>query len=278
MDILALELIDEIIGHVDEKDGLRRFDLRTCSLVCRFWVPSSQRRLFHRIKFKYPLWQYRELHAEIRQLDQLLLNSPHIANYIRVLKLPDMTYVSRFTDVRGLDEPLSPLLPKLTQVQKIEIHGLAWNDLRLERDLRQSLCKVLELPSVSFVCIYGAQFNGMDDFMNFISHARSLTCLLLYPDAMWMSQNPVALDDTQADDNKHTERCCISRLDMRFRCNNPGSVSWLLGPRSHLDVSHIHTLHIYLPDEAKDDSFNRLLCTIGSSLKHLCISLPCLSW
>ncbi|KAF8510440.1 hypothetical protein JB92DRAFT_439563 [Gautieria morchelliformis] len=277
MDILALELIDEIIGHVDEKDGLRRFDLRTCSLVCRFWVPSSQRRLFHRIEFKHPRWEYRELHAEIRRLDQVLLNSSHLANYIQVLKLPDMSCVSRFTDVQGVDVPLSPLLPKLTQVQKIEIEGLAWNDL--PRDLRQSLCQLLELPSMTSVCLYRAQFNCMDDFMNFINHARSLTRLFLHEDATWrMSHNPVALEDTQADDNKQFERCCISRLDMRFRYSNFASVTWLLGPRSHLDVSYIHTLHTCLPPEAKDDSFNRLLCAIGSSLKHLFISLPCPSW
>ncbi|KAF8481462.1 hypothetical protein JB92DRAFT_3038006 [Gautieria morchelliformis] len=277
MDSLALELIDEIIGHVDEKDGLSRFHLRTCSLVCRFWVPPSQRRLFHRIKLRHPLLTFRPRRAQIQQLDQVLLNSPHLANYIRVLRLPTMSDVSPFGDATGLDEPLPPLLRKLTQVQKLEIEALAWKDL--SRDLRQSLCLVLELPSMTSVCLYSAQFNFMDDFMNFINHARSLTCLSLHEDAMWwMSHNPVALEDTQADDNKQLERCCISRLDMRFKYRNPASVSWLLGLRSHLDVSHIHTLHTCLSPEVKDDSFNRLLCAIGSSLKHLFISLPCPSW
>ncbi|KAF8479858.1 hypothetical protein JB92DRAFT_1782224 [Gautieria morchelliformis] len=273
MDSLALELIDEIIGYVDEPDSMWRSDLLACSLVCRFWLPSSQRRLFHRIEFKHQLRRYHELHVQIQQLDQVLLNSPHLSNYIRELWLPDMSSVPRSTDAkRGLDEPLSPLLRKLTQVQKLKIEGLAWNDL--QRDFRQSLCRVLELPSMAFVCIFDAQFNCMDDFMNFINHARSLTGLVLRSDLMWMSQNPVALEDAQADVNKQVERCCISHLDMRFRYTNTASVSWLLGPRSHLDVSHIHTLHTYFPAEAKDDSFNRLLCAIGSSLKHLFTSLP----
>ncbi|KAF8481454.1 hypothetical protein JB92DRAFT_3037946 [Gautieria morchelliformis] len=254
MDSLALELIDEIIGHIDEKHGFRRFDLRTCSLVCRFWVPSSQRRLFHRIEFKDPLLQDRELRAQIQRLDEVILNSPHLANYIRELWLPNMSNVPPFIYAKpGLDEPLSLLLRKLTHVQKLDIVGLAWNDL--PRDLRQSLCQVLQLPAMAFVCIYDAQFDCMEDFMNLIKHARSLT---RPPDA-----------------NKQLERCCISRLDMGFRYSNLASVSWLLGPRSHLDVSHIHTLHTCIPAEAADDSFNRLLCAIGSSLKHLFISLPC---
>ncbi|KAF8498419.1 hypothetical protein JB92DRAFT_972552 [Gautieria morchelliformis] len=273
MDSLALELIDEIIGHVDETDGMWRSDLLACSLVCRFWVPSSQRRLFRCIKLTHPiLWIIPCPY--IQQLGQVLLNSPHLVNYIRELRLPDMSSVPPFIDAKpGLDEPLSPLLRKLTHVQKLDIAGLAWNDL--PRDLRQSLCQVLELPSMAIVCIDDAQFDCMDDFMNFINHARSITGLALRQAVNWrMSQNPMALEDTQADDNKQRlQRCCISRLDIRLWDYRPASVNWLLGPRSHLDVSHVHTLHIYLPAEAKDDSFNRLLCAIGSSLKHLFISL-----
>ncbi|KAF8506113.1 hypothetical protein JB92DRAFT_751842 [Gautieria morchelliformis] len=65
--------------------------------------------------------------------------------------------------------------------------------------------------------------------------------------------------------------CHLTRLDMRW--NNSTFDNWFLGPRSHVDVSHVHTLHIHLP-RTEDDCVNLLLCAIGSSLKHVFFILP----
>jgi hypothetical protein len=278
MNGLAPELIDDIIGHVDEKgDMSSRSQLLTCSLVCRLWLPSSQRRLFHHIKFRQRL--VRQLHADIQRLDQVLLNSPHLANYIRVLELPDMSrYLpSTFSEplIPGwiaLDKLLSPLLHKVSQVQKLKISGLSWN--ALPGDFRQSLCRVLELPSMARIYISDARFICMDDFTNFINHARGLTSLSLnYINTSWVPEQPLESERGE-DNNQRPEPHRIShltRLDMMCR-DNSVFVDWLLRPRSHFGVSHIHTLHIYLPEE--DASVNRLLCAIGSSLKHVSIILP----
>ncbi|KAF8495819.1 hypothetical protein JB92DRAFT_2992191 [Gautieria morchelliformis] len=56
MNSLALELIDEIIGHPLSPACL-------LSLVCRLWLPLSQRRPFHHISFRA---DPREMDAEIQ--------------------------------------------------------------------------------------------------------------------------------------------------------------------------------------------------------------------
>ncbi|KAF8507492.1 hypothetical protein JB92DRAFT_695921 [Gautieria morchelliformis] len=283
MNNLPLELVEAIIGHVDEKDDISRSHLLACSLVCRLWLPSSQRLLFHHIKFGHELQA--QFRRAVQRLDHVLLNSPHLASYIRVLDLPILWRCRSFSyyEHRIVIDKLSSLLPKLTQVQKLNISGVFWN--ALPGDFRQSLCRVLELPSMVSVCISHAQFNCMDDIINFINHARSLTGLTLaglYPfqtDTSRMSRNPVALEDTQANDNmkqrfKRRRISHLTRLDMMFGSNNSVLINWLLGPRSHLGVSHIHTLHIRLPNTSADDSVNQLLCAIGSSLKHAFFSMP----
>jgi hypothetical protein len=277
MNSLAIELIDAIIGHVDEKDNdekdnISPSDLLSCSLVCRFWLPSSQRCLFHHIKLRHRACEDSQLCGKIQRLDQILLHSPHLASYIRVLELPDMSaYEYVRSDIPSwcvTHKPLSQLLPKFTQVQKLKISGLPWN--ALPGDFRQSLCRVLELPSMAFVCVYAAQFPSMDDFTSFINHARGPLGLSLD-----FSEERL-LGTKQGEGNKQRfERHLIShltRLDMRCDDNTSVFVDWLLEPRSHFGVSHIHTLHIRICSTG-DDSVNRLLRAIGSSLKHLFISL-----
>jgi hypothetical protein len=116
MNKLPPELIDAIIGHVYEeyvKNG--RSHLLACSLVCRLWRPFSQSRLLHHINFRWCVGSAGD--AKIRRLDQTLLNSPHLASYIRVLELPDMdscrlsTHLGHHSrpDWIGVDKSLSPL-------------------------------------------------------------------------------------------------------------------------------------------------------------------------
>ncbi|KAF8497005.1 hypothetical protein JB92DRAFT_2988070 [Gautieria morchelliformis] len=274
MNSLAIELIDDIIGHVDE-DYIIRSHMHSCSLVCRLWLPSSQHRLFHHIKLRH----VSKLDAKIQRLDQVLLNSPHLASYIRVLELPDsvnygdpMYQGQRHPSWIAIEKRLSSLLHKFTHLQKLKVIGLPWN--ALAGDYRQSLCRVLELPSMAFVCVFEAQFMCMDDFTDFINHARGPIGLYLgHIDTSWVPPQSFKVETKQVEDNKEEfERHRISHLTRLDTGCRSVFVNWLLGPRSHLDVSHIHTLHIHLPK--KDDSVNRLLCGIGSSLKHVSIILP----
>ncbi|KAF8479951.1 hypothetical protein JB92DRAFT_3042059 [Gautieria morchelliformis] len=281
MNSLGLEVIDEIIGHVDDKDDISHFHLRACSLVCRFWLPSTQRRLFRHIKFMPGLEQ--PAHAQIHRLNQVLLNSPHLISYILVLELLSTSRLPAYhpSGTPGwiaLHNPLPPLLRKLTHVQKLKFPRLVWS--LLPGDVRQSLCQVLELPSMAFVCV-DALFTRMDEFTNFINHARGLTGLSLnLIDVSWVPRRwrPLETETKQGEDNEQRferNRIHLTNLDMRPRWTHNHSVfiNWLLGPRSHLGVSHIHTLHVWLP-ATEDASVNRLLRAIGSSLKHVSIIHP----
>ncbi|KAF8507988.1 hypothetical protein JB92DRAFT_653371 [Gautieria morchelliformis] len=258
---LPRELIDKIMDHVDKKDGISRFHLRACSLVCRFWLPSSQRRLFHHINLLPRPVRLAKLYAQIQRLDQVLLNSPHLISHILVLELFLSNSEHSIYDHPGspswiaIDNPLTPLLRKLTHVQILKISNLNWS--LLPGDLRQSLCQVLELPSMAFVCIRVALFAPTDDFTNFINHARGLTALSLnFVDLSWDAQS--LLETKHGEDNKERferNRIPLTSLDMKCWPNNSAFISWLLGPRSHLGVSHIHTLHIGTLD-TEDDSIN----------------------
>jgi hypothetical protein len=274
---LAVELIDAIIGYVDEKDDISRNHLLSCSLVCRLWISSSQRRLFHHIKFGR-FWYLGQTHPGVQQLDQVLVNSPHLASYIRVLELPNLSSsrlseYSRYRGGIGTDELLSPLLPKLTQVQKLKISGLSWNDST--GDFRQSLRRVLELPSMAFVCISDAQFIGADDFMTLLNHTRGLLGLSLKH--IHVPPHSLRVETNQGEDNKETfERQPLSHLTfLDTICSvwdGSSFFDWIHGPRSHFRISHIHTLHMSTPF-TEDDSVNRLLRAIGSSLRHVFILL-----
>jgi hypothetical protein len=156
-------------------------------------------------------------------------------------------------------------------VQQIRISGLPWNVI--PGDLKQSLCRVLKLPSMAFVHISNSQFVSMDDFADLINHARDSTGLSLdYINTLRLPRRP--LETKHGEDNKQTlERHHISHLACLNIRKSSVFVDWLLGPQPHLDVSHIHTLHTSLPG-TEDDSFNRLLHAIGSSLQHVFIALP----
>jgi hypothetical protein len=159
--------------------------------------------------------------------------------------------------------------------------GLTWNDL--SGDLRQSLCRVLELPSMAFVCISDARFNSMDDLKNFINHTRGLTGLSLHK--ICVPPHSLKVETEQGEDKKEMfERhphSHLTFLDMGggdwndwdyWNGWNSLSFNLLLGPRSHFGVSHIHTLHITV-HSTECDRANRLLRAIGSSLKHLSVIL-----
>ncbi|KAF8523818.1 hypothetical protein JB92DRAFT_2882938 [Gautieria morchelliformis] len=286
MNSLPFELVDEIIGHVDEQeDRPSRPDLAACSLVCSLWLPSSQRRLFHRITFHEWGSGQITLHADVHHLDQILLNSPHITSYIRVLDLTSLATYGPYEydeygeptppDMIAIEKQLSSLLSKFTHLQKLKIWRLHWN--ALAGDFRQSLCRVLALPSMAFLYIDGTRFICMDDLTNFINHARGpigLSLNHIVIDTSWDPPHSFELEpkETEVNNDKlEGHRICrLTRLDMW--CNSI-FFNRLLGPRLHLDLSHVHTLHICLP-KADDDSVNRLLCAIGRSLKHVSIFMP----
>jgi hypothetical protein len=255
--------------HPDARDALR-----ICSLVCRSWLPVCQRRLFHTIVCTAQSC-CRTCPAALSP-HQALLDSPHLAGYIRELKLWDTTCMFCGKSWMTTHSSLPLVLRNLKNLQNLEFQTLRWSTLPV--DLKNSLCWVLQLPSITMLKLSIDHFSRFDDFFNLISHARDLTSLVLIDTRTSSTdQGPLTLGDPQemGDGRMLTGNRWRRLTDLRLLSYvHPSTilvlVDWLLGPRSLADVSHVEILHIAPPG----DVINRLLHTIGSSLKELHVHLP----
>ncbi|KAF8479445.1 hypothetical protein JB92DRAFT_1809975 [Gautieria morchelliformis] len=145
---LSQELIDaviEILYNDNDRDGLL-----ACSLVCRSWLPLSQRRLFRRVALALD-------RGDCKQLHKILRSSPHLSDYIRELQVYWDTFLyscsaSRAYAYRIIDQFLpAQVLRELRKLQRIELCKLDWS--LLTEGLRQSLRWVLMLPSITFLTL-----------------------------------------------------------------------------------------------------------------------------
>ncbi|KAF8492128.1 hypothetical protein JB92DRAFT_1246641 [Gautieria morchelliformis] len=228
---LPRELIDAVTDNLHEDhdhDGLL-----ACSLVCRSWVPSSQRRLFRRITFVLD-------GDDCERKAQTFLSSPHLFNYIRELKVHLRGDWAAWKQATLDQSLLAAVLRKLSKLQSIELRNLHFHELAV--DLRQSLRRVLLLPSLTSLTLE-------------IFNDTSINCF----------QNLLTRGDQENDDEPR-ERICLSDLEIGDRSRLP--IDWFLEPRSPFEMSHIQTLRV-TSDEDDEKALNRLLRTIGSSLKHL---------
>jgi hypothetical protein len=66
----------------------------------------------------YQPWRRTELYARIQRLEQVLLNSPHLTSYIRVVELPDLSSNFYTCEITTL-----PTMRKFTHVQKLKIRA-----------------------------------------------------------------------------------------------------------------------------------------------------------
>jgi hypothetical protein len=173
------------------------------------------------------------------------------------------------------DETLPLVLRKLGNLQALDFTDLRWSTFTV--DLRQSLCWVLQLPSITRLGIETGSFRNLDDFFNFISHAQDLTTLSLFDTSTSsMDEEPLTPGDQEEIGGGRIDTWNkwgrLSELYL-MSYNHPSTVliDWLLGPRSFADISHVETLCVVPPP---GDAVNRLLRSIGSSLKDLELHMP----
>lgn len=268
---LPQELTDIIIGNLH---GDRR-TLRTCSLVCRSWLPTSYQHLFRRVELWPPNSYYarsiRKAFPHCQRLYSILLNSPHVANYIQELKVYEGQIVNHEHWI-GTDQTLPLVLRSLTNLKRIEFTRLLWNDLPL--DLRRSICGVLELPSLTVIEIEDSRFACMHDFLSILRHAGGQTGLSLSHIHTSYYGNRCRVEEEEERLDSHQQQRSLDNLRLGLDQYSI-FINWLLAPQSPSDVSHIHTLHIlnsYRQSDAK--VINRLLHAIGHSLSHFQIHAP----
>jgi hypothetical protein len=252
--------------------------LRTCSLVCRSWLPLCQRPLFHTIELatRTCCGGCLAVLSHSRRLNQLLLDSPHLAGYIRDLRLQDIRCRTCKTRWMATDETLPSMLRKLGNLQKLEVRELRWSTFAA--DLRQSLCWVLQLPSMIVLDIGDARFRSLDDFSKLIAHVGDLKGLSLSDfrtsltgEAALTSGDREEMGDGRVLTGNNRRRLHeLSLMSYAYPSSVLVLVEWLLGPRSLVDLSHVEVLGM----NPQGDAVNRLLQTIGSSLKFLRLHLP----
>ncbi|KAF8532015.1 hypothetical protein JB92DRAFT_1795366 [Gautieria morchelliformis] len=229
------------------------YPLLACSLVCRSWLPSSQRHLFRRVILALD-------RDDCKRLDQALLSSPHLSNYIRELKvhLRGVTrFQSRTVAHRAIDQSVAAaVLRKLSRLQSIEVRNLDW--WLMTPDLRQTLRWLLVLPSIRFLTLDITRYESQIDFFS------------------WQYQPPLTRKaQEENDDGLKLERIRLARLDLDLahERNCRAYVDWFLGRRSRYEP-HIQTLCVDNLRHEDAKALNRLLRTIGSSLKHLEFYVP----
>ncbi|KAI3622584.1 hypothetical protein WG66_016006 [Moniliophthora roreri] len=168
---LPPELFDQIVDELE--DSLS--DLKSCSLVCRDWLPRSRHHLFHSLSIPiegadlasftmtpYPL------------IDQSILNvfnsSSILGNYVRKLTL-DFRYSSQL--VSTSESWIIELSRGVTQLRQLTlfmfpIYDLSTNMRRLLPDLlgRNTLLEKITIDS----CI----FEDAQSFWSFLQHAAQL--------------------------------------------------------------------------------------------------------
>ena len=275
---LPQELFDVIIDNLDNYP----WALPNSSLVCHSWLHPSRRCLFRRIVLLPPPKHAFRGSAHVshcQRLHWLLLDSPHIATYIRELKIYEGQMEKHQAWIAS-DPTLPPVLGLLRDLTKLEIRRLIWKVL--PNYLRQSICHVLELPSLTSFEIEHADFGSIDDFAGLLSHAEGLTCLTLTE--ITVRRQSLAQEDmkhgTVEKEGVRSNHGRRRLLDLRlnstgyFGIGYPELVDWLLGPQSSLELSHIRTLHILHYGRSDALPVNKLLYAIGSSLRHFKLNDP----
>lgn len=268
---LPQELIDIIIHNFHDDP----YALYSCSLVCRSWLPTSHRHFFYRIVLYPPNHPYERLIEAVpysMRLYRVLLSSPHIANYIRELKVYEGQKLKdqHWTET---DQMLPLVLRKLTKLATMEFRHLNWDSFSL--DLKRSISSVFELPSLTAVEIEDSLFANIDDFASLLSRTKGLARLSLADIGLY-SIEPLAHEDHGAEVEErsasHRQRHLV---DLHLEISHHSVfVDWLLEARSPLDVTHIHTLYIMKHCKPDTNAINQLLRAIGGSLKHLQLYTP----
>jgi hypothetical protein len=126
--------------------------------------------------------------------------------------------------------------------------------------------------------IRDARFRRFDDFSKLIAHVGDLMGLSL-SDFRTSLTDEAALtsgdreemgDGRMLTGNQRRRLHELSLMSYAYPSSVLVLVEWLLGPRSLVDLSHVETLGM----TPQGDAVNRLLQTIGSSLKFLRLHLP----
>jgi len=176
MTTLPTELVEHITSFLDGVHD--RATLLSCCLVSRSWVQSSQKHLFRRIRLssqEFSQSRYPEVSGVLcHLLHESLLESPHLADYVRTLEILDVA--GFYWSWVAVEPSLSQLLPKLSALRSLSLAHLDWN--LLSEDRQQSLLALLAQPTLISLHLNRCRFPPS---LHFFSAAPSLKRLSISP-------------------------------------------------------------------------------------------------
>jgi len=257
--ILPGELWDHIIDHLFDDSA----SLAACSLVCRGWLHTARVHLFRSITIAGD-------YAHLEGFEQLLMRSPHIARYIRKLKISEslnMTYRwlgflsrSRLDRLEDLTARSTRGMPNVSQnnwdtlhcvlpmVKSIDITGF-W-----DYDVQRLLLICPDTSSLTLGVTYPSMTGPLaptpfrHSFIESMYRQTSVITSLTFRNSLndlvaWLLEGPVKLH--------------LRKLEIIFESRSPTSVPFAgkLLQASAASLEHIELARIDNPDT---DSFNAL--------------------
>ncbi|KAF8893617.1 hypothetical protein BD779DRAFT_1669880 [Infundibulicybe gibba] len=287
---LPQELTDHIIDHLHSDFS----SLKSCSLVCRKWLPTSRYHIFHKISLKVPPGAPSNSpgHAaptRCKRLCRLLLLSPEIIPHIHELEIgegsPNLS-LSQRSDSKSTqwvtsDRSLPRLLSMLTSVKQIDFSShstLNWHDM--SPALQKAIRHLFRLPSLCFIRLRLWSFSSFSDFASLISGCTNLkglalSCISLggtdYEgetnlDTINRSVDKVAIIEEEIVSNSDAQTPTLDFLTLDF-VDFKFLIKWLLNSRSRLDVTALRELRVAHSHDAI--TLDELLQSVGDSLEHL---------
>jgi hypothetical protein len=148
---LPLDLVEDILDAI-----LQDFSsLKACSVVCRFWLPPTRRRLFRRMVMDHQ--------TDYQNLLSVLKTSPEIARCVR-----DLEILGHLGPCPWLND-VAQVCPTFTNIESLRLRTLVFQFLNsgsLEQ-LLESLAAVMETTRV--LCIEHVVFDQETQIRDFIS-------------------------------------------------------------------------------------------------------------
>ena len=140
---------DEDDSEDEDNKGLSLATLKTCSLVCRAFLPICRKHIFGTIDLRDGFGQESVIHA----FDRLLRGTPEIADYIRKL---DYTILNENLTL-SVQEPFRRISRlKVLAIRNFYHSGFNWGN----NPIRSELLHLLHLPTLTHFMM-----SGIDDFV-----------------------------------------------------------------------------------------------------------------
>lgn len=242
------ELADQVIDLLHDSPE----SLRYCSLVCRSWLPSSRLHLHRSLSLDAPDVAD-EAESKFLKSCQFLVESPHLAPYVRELTLTG-------NECCGLSkaEVFLGVINLLTKVRTIKLARVDWVECGAELAPLNTLFSTCPPTAVAFT---ECNFSSISDFLPLV-RSKGLRQLQL---------SECTFDNFEADIESHMEDQEDEPVYLQELClegpEQSAFVDWLLQPNSYLSLARLRHLQVETPTDQNFAVTARLLKALGASLE-----------